>query len=104
MIFGLGLVAFSCGTIGGLLFAKLMNLFLREKINPAHRGPPGCRRCRWRRESRTRSGQESNPGNYLLSHAMGPNVAGVIGSAVVAGVFLTLAPAEGAAAFGTWFS
>ena len=54
VIFGLGLAAFSCGTIGGLIFAKLMNLFLREKLNPLI-GPPVCRPCRWRRGSRTRS-------------------------------------------------
>jgi oxaloacetate decarboxylase beta subunit len=97
----LGLVAFACGTIGGLLFAKLMNLFLREKINPLI-GSAGVSAVPMAARISHQVGQESNPDNYLLSHAMGPNVAGVIGSAVVAGVFLTLAPAVGDAAFGIW--
>ncbi len=103
IIFVLGLAAFSCGTLGGLLFAKLMNLFLREKINPLI-GSAGVSAVPMAARISHQVGQESNPGNYLLSHAMGPNVAGVIGSAVVAGVFLSLAPVAGEAAFGTWFS
>ena len=103
VIFGLGLAAFSCGTIGGLLFAKLMNLFLREKLNPLI-GSAGVSAVPMAARISHQIGQEANPGNYLLSHAMGPNVAGVIGSAVVAGVFITLAPVAGEAAFGTWFS
>ena len=103
VIFGLGLAAFSCGTIGGLIFAKLMNLFLREKLNPLI-GSAGVSAVPMAARISHQIGQESNPGNYLLSHAMGPNVAGVIGSAVVAGVFLTLAPAVGDAAYGLWFS
>ena len=75
VILGLGLVAFSCGTVGGLLFARLMNLFLKEKIN-ARISHHVC--------------QEANPKTFLLPHAMGPNVAGVIGSAVIAGVFISL--------------
>ena len=89
MILGLGLVAFSCGTIGGLVFAKVMNLFLREKVNPLI-GSAGVSAVPMAARISHQVGQENNPGNYLLAHAMGPNVAGVIGSAVVAGVFISL--------------
>lgn len=88
-ILGLGLVAFSFGTVGGLLFAKLMNLFLKEKINPLI-GSAGVSAVPMAARISHRVGQENNPKNYLLAHAMGPNVAGVIGSAVVAGVFISL--------------
>jgi oxaloacetate decarboxylase beta subunit len=89
VILGLGLVAFSCGTIGGLLFAKLMNLVSREKINPLI-GSAGVSAVPMAARISHHMGQEANPRNYLLGHAMGPNVAGVIGSAVVAGVFIAL--------------
>ncbi|MCH8186842.1 MAG: sodium ion-translocating decarboxylase subunit beta [Chloroflexi bacterium] len=89
VILGLGLVAFSCGTIGGLLFAKLMNLLLKEKINPLI-GSAGVSAVPMAARISHHMGQEANPRNFLLSHAMGPNVAGVIGSAVVAGVFISL--------------
>ena len=89
VILGLGLVAFSSGTIGGLLFAKAMNLVLREKVNPLI-GSAGVSAVPMAARISHQIGQEANPGSYLLSHAMGPNVAGVIGSAVVAGVFLSL--------------
>jgi oxaloacetate decarboxylase beta subunit len=89
VILGLGLVAFSCGTIGGLLFAKLMNLVSREKINPLI-GSAGVSAVPMAARISHHVGQEANPRNYLLGHAMGPNVAGVIGSAVVAGVFIAL--------------
>ena len=85
----LGIVAFSCGTVGGLLFAKFMNLFLKEKINPLI-GSAGVSAVPMAARISHLVGQEADPGNYLLSHAMGPNVAGVIGSAVVAGVFISL--------------
>ena len=88
-ILGLGLVAFACGTAGGLLFAKLMNLFLREKINPLI-GSAGVSAVPMAARMTHHVGQETNRRNYLLQHAMGPNVAGVIGSAVVAGVFISL--------------
>ena len=91
VILGLGLVAFSSGTIGGLLFAKLMNLFLKEKVNPLI-GSAGVSAVPMAARISHQIGQEANPSNYLLSHAMGPNVAGVIGSAVVAGVFISLVP------------
>ena len=89
IILGLGLVAFSCGTIGGLLFAKLMNLVLKDKINPLI-GSAGVSAVPMAARISHHMGQESNPRNFLLAHAMGPNVAGVIGSAVVAGVFISL--------------
>ena len=89
VILGLGLVAFSCGTAGGLLFAKLMNLVLKEKINPLI-GSAGVSAVPMAARISHHMGQEANPRNFLLAHAMGPNVAGVIGSAVVAGVFISL--------------
>ena len=89
LILGLGLVAFSCGTIGGLLFAKLINLVSKEKINPLI-GSAGVSAVPMAARISHNIGQEANPRNFLLSHAMGPNVAGVIGSAVVAGVFVSL--------------
>ena len=92
LILGLGLVAFACGTIGGLLFAKIMNLFLKEKINPLI-GSAGVSAVPMAARISHHIGQQSNPRTFLLSHAMGPNVAGVIGSAVVAGVFIALVSA-----------
>ena len=89
LILGLGLVAFACGTMGGLLFAKFMNLFLKEKINPLI-GSAGVSAVPMAARISHHIGQESNPRTFLLPHAMGPNVAGVIGSAVVAGVFISL--------------
>ena len=89
IILGLGLVAFACGTIGGLLFAKFMNLFLKEKINPLI-GSAGVSAVPMAARISHHGGQASNPRTFLLPHAMGPNVAGVIGSAVVAGVFIAL--------------
>ena len=89
IILGLGLVAFACGTVGGLLFAKFMNLFLREKINPLI-GSAGVSAVPMAARISHQVGQEANPRSFLLPHAMGPNVAGVIGSAVVAGVFISL--------------
>lgn len=85
----MGIVAFSFGTAGGLILAKLMNLFLKEKINPLI-GSAGVSAVPMAaRVSRT-VGQKENPGNFLLMHAMGPNVAGVIGSAIAAGVLMAL--------------
>ena len=89
LILGLGLVAFACGTVGGLLFAKIMNLFLKEKINPLI-GSAGVSAVPMAARISHHIGQQSNPRTFLLPHAMGPNVAGVIGSAVVAGVFIAL--------------
>ena len=89
VILGLGLVAFAVGTAGGVLFAKLMNLVLKEKINPLI-GSAGVSAVPMAARMSHILGQEENPNNFLLPHAMGPNVAGVIGSAVVAGVFISL--------------
>ncbi|WP_236847042.1 sodium ion-translocating decarboxylase subunit beta [Brachyspira catarrhinii] len=85
----LGLVAFSMGTAGGVLLAKLMNLFSREKINPLI-GAAGVSAVPMAARVANKVGQESNPQNFLLMHAMGPNVSGVIGSAVAAGVLLAI--------------
>ena len=85
----LGLGAFAIGTAGGLLGAKFMNLFLKEKINPLI-GSAGVSAVPMAARLSHLMGQKANPRNFLLPHAMGPNVAGVIGSAVVAGVFVAL--------------
>ena len=89
LILGLGLVAFICGTVGGLLFAKVMNLFWGEKVNPLI-GSAGVSAVPMAARISHQLGQDADPKNFLLAHAMGPNVAGVIGSAVVAGVFISL--------------
>ncbi len=91
LIIGLGLVAFIISTIGGLLFAKLMNLFLPEgkKINPLI-GSAGVSAVPMAARVAQTVGQKEDPSNFLLMHAMGPNVAGVIGSAVAAGVLLAM--------------
>ena len=88
-ILGLGLVAFCAGTASGVIFAKIMNLFLKEKINPLI-GSAGVSAVPMAARTSHHLGQEANPKNFLLYHAMGPNAAGVIGSAAVAGVFLAL--------------
>ncbi|MCH2210580.1 MAG: sodium ion-translocating decarboxylase subunit beta [Fuerstiella sp.] len=84
-IFGLGALAFSIATAGGVLFAKLMNLFLTEKINPLV-GAAGVSAVPDSARVVQMVGQQEDPHNFLLMHAMAPNVAGVIGSAVAAGV------------------
>lgn len=88
-ILALGLVAFAFSTIGGLLFAKLMNLVVKEKVNPLI-GSAGVSAVPMAARISHNLGQEANQENFLLPHAMGPNVAGVVGSAVVAGVFIAL--------------
>ncbi len=88
-ILGLGLFAFAVGTASGVLLAKLMNLFLKEKINPLI-GSAGVSAVPMAARVSNKVGMKANPNNYLLMHAMGPNVAGVIGSAVAAGVLLAL--------------
>jgi oxaloacetate decarboxylase beta subunit len=89
MILSMGIVAFGMGSAGGVLLAKFMNLFLKEKINPLI-GSAGVSAVPMAARVSQTVGQEENPSNFLLMHAMGPNVAGVIGSAVAAGVLLTL--------------
>ena len=83
-----GIVAFGFGTAGGVLLAKFMNLFLKEKINPLI-GSAGVSAVPMAARVSQTVGQESDKRNFLLMHAMGPNVAGVIGSAVAAGILLS---------------
>ena len=85
----MGVVAFGCGTAGGILLAKLMNVFSKEKINPLI-GSAGVSAVPMAARVSQQVGQEENPSNFLLMQAMGPNVAGVIGSAVAAGILLTM--------------
>jgi oxaloacetate decarboxylase beta subunit len=88
-ILGLGLIAFAIGTASGVLLAKLMNLVSREPINPLI-GAAGVSAVPMAARVVNKVGLENNPQNYLLMHAMGPNVAGVLGSAVAAGALLAL--------------
>ena len=88
-IIAMGIVAFGFGTAGGVLLAKFMNLFLKNKINPLI-GSAGVSAVPMAARVSQVVGQKENPKNFLLMHAMGPNVAGVIGSAIAAGAFLTL--------------
>ena len=85
----LGLVAFSISTCGGLLTAKIMCIVTKGKINPLI-GSAGVSAVPMAARVSQIEGQKANPANFLLMHAMGPNVAGVIGSAVAAGVFLSM--------------
>ena len=86
-IMAMGIVAFGFGTAGGVLLAKLMNLFLKEKINPLI-GSAGVSAVPMAARVSQVVGQKENPSNFLLMHAMGPNVAGVIGTAVIAGYYI----------------
>jgi oxaloacetate decarboxylase beta subunit len=88
-IFALGLVAFCFSTFGGILLAKMFNLFLKEKINPLI-GSAGVSAVPMAARVSQKVGQRANPSNFLLMHAMGPNVAGVIGTATAAGLFLSI--------------
>jgi len=88
-ILGLGLLAFAIGTAAGLLMARFMNLFLKNKLNPMI-GAAGVSAVPMASRVVAVEGQKADPGNHLLMHAMGPNVSGVIGSAVAAGVLLSL--------------
>ena len=89
LIIGMGIVAFGVATASGVLIAKLMNVFLPEgkKINPLI-GSAGVSAVPMAARVSQKVGQEENPSNFLLMHAMGPNVAGVIGSAIAAGVLI----------------
>lgn len=88
-IFALGLFAFASATAGGVLMAKLMNLFLKEKLNPLI-GGAGVSAVPMAARVAQKVAQKANPGNFVLMHAMGPNVSGCIGTAVAAGILLTL--------------
>ncbi len=90
-IIALGLIAFAMGTAFGVLFGKLMYKFTGGKVNPLI-GSAGVSAVPMAARVSQRVGQQENPGNFLLMHAMGPNVAGVIGSAVAAGVLLNVIP------------
>ena len=85
----IGIIAFGVGSGSGVLLAKLMNLFLKEKINPLI-GSAGVSAVPMAARVSQTEGQKANPNNFLLMHAMGPNVAGVIGSAVAAGILLSM--------------
>ena len=89
-ILGMGIVAFALGTAGGVLLAKLMNLFTKKnKINPLI-GSAGVSAVPMAARVSQSVGQKENPANFLLMNAMGPNVAGVIGSAIAAGVLISI--------------
>ncbi|MBK5247571.1 MAG: sodium ion-translocating decarboxylase subunit beta, partial [Peptostreptococcaceae bacterium] len=85
----LGITAFGIGTAGGVLLAKLLNMATGGKINPLI-GSAGVSAVPMAARVSQKVGQAENPSNFLLMHAMGPNVAGVIGSAVAAGVMLSM--------------
>ncbi|MBE6754416.1 MAG: sodium ion-translocating decarboxylase subunit beta [Ruminococcaceae bacterium] len=89
LIIGLGLFAFCMGTAAGVLFGKVMYLFSGGKVNPLI-GSAGVSAVPMAARVSQKVGQEYNPANFLLMHAMGPNVAGVIGSAVAAGVLISI--------------
>jgi len=88
-IIGLGACAFAFATASGVLLAKFMNLFTKDKINPLI-GSAGVSAVPMAARVSHNVGQEENPQNYLLMHAMGPNVAGVIGTAIAAGVLISI--------------
>ena len=85
----MGLIAFCFGTAGGVLFGKLMYIFTKGKVNPLI-GSAGVSAVPMAARVSQMVGQEEDPGNFLLMHAMGPNVSGVIGSAVAAGVLIQM--------------
>ena len=89
MVLGLGIVAFATATAAGVLMAKFMNLFLKEKINPMI-GAAGVSAVPMSARVVQVMGQKANPRSFLLMHAMGPNVAGAIGAAIAGGVFLSM--------------
>ena len=85
----MGLAAFCIGTAGGVLFGKLMYIFTKGKVNPLI-GSAGVSAVPMAARVSQKIGQNEDPGNFLLMHAMGPNVAGVIGSAVAAGILINM--------------
>ena len=94
LVFALGLVAFIFSTFGGVMLAKFMNLFLKEKINPLI-GSAGVSAVPMAARVSQKLGAEADPKNFLLMHAMGPNVAGVIGTVTAAGFFISMAAGGG---------
>jgi oxaloacetate decarboxylase beta subunit len=91
MIIAMGLIAFCLSTLGGVIFGNIMCWITKGKVNPLI-GSAGVSAVPMAARVSQQVGQKENPSNFLLMHAMGPNVAGVIGSAVAAGFFLTLVP------------
>jgi sodium ion-translocating decarboxylase beta subunit len=91
IVFALGIIAFAASTAFGVVLAKFMNLFSKEKINPMI-GAAGVSAVPMAARVVQKMGQQENPRNFLLMHAMGPNIAGVIGTATAAGVFLGIIP------------
>ena len=89
-ILALGMLAFSVGTAAGVIMAKIINAFTQQKINPLI-GAAGVSAVPMAARVANKVGLESNPNNFLIMHAMGPNVAGVIGSAVAAGILIQFA-------------
>jgi carboxybiotin decarboxylase len=89
MIIGLAVVAFALGTAGGIWGAQIANLFLKEKINPLI-GAAGVSAVPMAARVAQLQGQKANPRNFLLMHAMGPNMAGAIATSVVAGIFMSM--------------
>ena len=88
-IFGLGLIDFAVCTVGGIMTVKIMNLFLKEKINPLI-GSAGVSAVPMAARVSQLQGLKADKMNHLLMHAMGPNLAGVIGSAAAAGMFIAM--------------
>ncbi len=88
-ILAMGIIAFGIGTASGVLLAKFMNLFAKNKVNPLI-GSAGVSAVPMAARVSQSEGQRENPSNFLLMHAMGPNVAGVIGSAIAAGVLISI--------------
>ena len=89
LIIALGLFAFCFGTVGGILFGKIMCWATKGKVNPLI-GAAGVSAVPMAARVAQKVGQEEDPSNFLLMHAMGPNVAGVIGSAVAAGILISI--------------
>ena len=92
LIMGIGLIAFIFDTIGGVLFAKFMNLFLKTKINPMI-GAAGISAFPMASRVVHKMGRDEDPGNFLLMHAAGANVAGQVGSVIAGGLIMTLVSA-----------
>jgi oxaloacetate decarboxylase beta subunit len=90
----LGLIAFAIGTASGIFLAKIFNKLSKKPINPLI-GAAGVSAVPMAARVANKVGKEANPSNYLIMHAMGPNVAGVIGSAVAAGILLAVIPVLG---------
>ena len=89
LIVGIGLLAFSFSTVGGVLLGKLLYVITKGKVNPLI-GAAGVSAVPMAARVAQNEGRKNNPSNFLLMHAMGPNVAGVIGSAVAAGFLMLM--------------